>query len=339
MMKTQAMASLEISGVRKAAVLVRALGPEAAALILGRLSNNEADEVRETMQIVGELDPEEESAVLREFLAGAKRREKPVGIRETKPAPAVPNLRREEPSFAFLLDLNPERTARLLADERPQIIAVVLSHLPKRLAGKVLVGFAPKLQADVLRRLADLGPTDPEVLVELERGILLRMAALAEETEIAPKPGVDRVKEIIEEASERVGGTLLGNLAQHDRTLADSVLPREIRFEQITHLDGNTLAVIVEELDEEVLLFGLVGAEPYFVERVLRELRTADAEALRYHLANLGPLSLQDVEESRRRFCETAWRLALAGRIRLPGIRPGDLPEPAGERGLFRAAA
>ncbi len=338
MIRNRTFAPLDIPGARKAAVFIRALDGEAAELLLARLSTEEADEVREMMQFVGERDPEEESAVLREFLEGARRRERPTGARETKPAPAPPP-RRDDPAFAFLLDLNPERTARLLADERPQIIAVVLSHLPKRLAGKVLVGFAPKLQADVLRRLADLGPTDPDILAELERGILLRMASVAEETGSASKAGVDRVKEIIEEASERVSGALLGNLAAHDRTLADSVLPRHIQFEQITHLDGDTLAAIVEELDEEVLLFGLVGAEPYFVERVLRELRTADAEALRYQLANLGPLSLHDVEESRRRFCETAWRLALAGRIRLPGVRPGDLTDAAGERGLFRAAA
>ena len=334
--------SLEISGVRKAAVLVRAMSPEAAELVLARLSREQADELREMMQLVGVPDSAEESAVLREFLNGPRGRDNGVTFdRVSDPRRSVaPAPQRAEPPFAFLLELKPERTARLLADERPQIVAVVLSHLPKRLAGKILVGFAPKLQADVLRRLADLGTTDPDVLAELERGILLRMASVVEETETAAaQPGVGRIKEIIEESSERVGGTLLGNLAEHDRTLADSVAPRQIRFDQLTHLDGDTLATIVEELDEEILLFSLIGAEPYFVERVIRELRTQEAEHLRYRLANLGPMSLQDVEESRRRFCETARQMAMAGRIRLPGMQPSDLTESAGEESLFRAAA
>lgn len=334
--------SSEIPGARKAAVLLRALDRETAKLVLGRLTPEQVEEIRQMMQFVGEPDPDEESAVVREFLAGNRPRNTTVAgqlnFKSEEPASRQP--RRQEPPFAFLLELKPERTARLLADERPQIIAVVLSYLPKRLAGKVLVGFAPKLQAEVLRRLADLGPTDSDILDELERGILLRMASVAEESETAAaQPGVGRIKEIIEEASERVGGTLLGNLAEHDQTLADSVSPRQIQFEQLTHLDGDTLATIVEELDREVLMFALVGAEPYFVERVIRELRTPEAEQLRYQLANLGPLSLHDVEESRKRFCETAWRLALAGRIRLPGIRLNETIEPAGDDSLFRVAA
>jgi len=332
---------VEIPGPRKAAVLIRALGREAAELILGRLTAEQVEEIRETMRFVGEPDPDEESAILREFLNGARidRAPKDPGP-DSRTIPAARPPHREEPPFAFLLELKPERTARLLADERPQIVAVVLSHLPKRLAGKVLVGFAPKLQADVLRRLADLGPTDPGILADLERGILLRMASVAEESETAvTEPGVGRVKEIIKEASERVGGTLLGNLAEHDRSLADSVSPKKIQFEQLARLDGDTLATIVEELDEGVLLLSLVGAEPYFVERVIRELRTPQAERLRYQLANLGPLNLQDVEESRRRFCEAAWKLALAGRIRLPGIRPDEYPDSGGKDSIFRVAA
>ena len=332
---------VDIPGPRKAAVLIRALGREAAELVLGRLTAEQVQEIHETMRLVGTPDPDEESAVLREFLDGARTDEIPRTLgHDSKPAPATRPPRREEPPFAFLLELKPERTARLLADERPQIVAVVLSHLPKRLAGKVIVGFAPKLQAEVLRRLADMGPTDPAILAELESGILLRMASVAEECETAAtEPGVGRVKEIIEEASERVGGTLLGNLAEHDRSLADSLSPKKIQFEQLVRLDRDTLATVVEELDEGVLLFALVGAEPYFVERVIRELRAPQAERLRYQLANLGPLNLQDVEESRRRFCEAAWRLALAGRIRLPGIRPGEYPDSGGGDGVFRVAA
>ncbi len=60
--------------------------------------------------------------------------------------------------------------------ERPQTIALVLSHLPPERAGERAGAFAPALQVEVVRRLVDLENTDPETLREVERALEARLS-------------------------------------------------------------------------------------------------------------------------------------------------------------------
>ncbi|MCL8209054.1 MAG: hypothetical protein K6V97_13430 [Actinomycetia bacterium] len=73
----------------------------------------------------------------------------------------------DERPFAAWAQSRPEDVARLLADEPPQIVAAVLSHLPPELAAGVLQEWSPSRRADVIRRIARLGPVPPRVLAVL----------------------------------------------------------------------------------------------------------------------------------------------------------------------------
>ena len=81
--------------------------------------------------------------------------------------------------------------------------------------------------------------------------------------------------------------------------------------------DEQTLATVFTAAGRELWMLALVGAPPALVERVLRRLTAAEAEAFRHHLDNLGPTRLSDVEESRRRIEDLVRRLVLQRRITL----------------------
>ena len=78
--------------------------------------------------------------------------------------------------FGFLHEAEEENLAQLLAGERPQTIALVLSHLPAERAGDVLARFAPVQQVEVVRRLVDLENSDPEALHDVERALESRLS-------------------------------------------------------------------------------------------------------------------------------------------------------------------
>ena len=69
--------------------------------------------------------------------------------------------------FAFLHDRHPDDIRRLMEEEHPQSVALVCAQLPAALAAKVLAGFGAASQADVLSRVARMGPTDPDLLFEM----------------------------------------------------------------------------------------------------------------------------------------------------------------------------
>ncbi|HEX3869678.1 MAG TPA: hypothetical protein VHV77_04495 [Pirellulales bacterium] len=73
--------------------------------------------------------------------------------------------------FTFLNTLDAESIRSLLANERPQVAAAVISHLPKDLALSVLRRFSATFQESILRRIVALAPIRPEVLRDLAHAL------------------------------------------------------------------------------------------------------------------------------------------------------------------------
>ena len=78
--------------------------------------------------------------------------------------------------FRFLQETEAEKLVRVLGSERPQTIALVLSHLSPVRAGAVLARLPENVQVDVIHRLVDLEETDPEILREVEEALRSRLS-------------------------------------------------------------------------------------------------------------------------------------------------------------------
>jgi len=319
-------------GLRKAAILVSSLERHAADLVLGQMDPAEARLVRQAMLEMDRIDQEEQERVIEEFCRrGPLAREQfPPGIeldgalarRLARPAaaPATEEPRvpfSTIPPFRFLRDAEAEKLVKILATERPQVIALVLSHLSPEQAGKVLVRLAPALQVDVVRRLVDLEETAPEILREVERGLETR---LSEQVRMQRRrvAGLAAVAGILGAAEQRVGMQILENLAAYDRPLADRLCPRRFEFADLLGLDDRTLAAVLDAADAELLVLALVGAPPEWTDRLVQHLPQGEARAIRHRLDHFGPVRLSDVEEARAALAELARQLAIQGRIELP---------------------
>ena len=311
-------------GIRKAAILVAALDRQSADVLLEKMGATQARLVRRCVLELGEIAAEEERRVIDEFVrAGAKLK-----------APSLPNAasHRRPPGktagpeasqeaqaapFRFLQQAESDKLAGILATERPQTIALVLSHLPARRAGAVLVRLQPPLQVEVIRRLVDLEETDQEILREVEQAIETRLSELVrmQRRRVA---GLSAVAGILAASEEGVGKQILGNLNVHDRHLAERLQPSRIDFEDLARLDDRSLAVLFSECDPKLAILALVGAPPDLIERLLRRLPEPEAQAVRQRLVNIGPTRLRDMEQAQSELLELVRQLAAQGRLRLP---------------------
>ena len=323
------MSSIE-KGLRKAAILVSSLDRAAAAALLRQLSVTQVDRLRAAIGGLGEIAPGERQSVLEEFRS-----------QSPKPRPAVdpPGIELSDrlarrfslatgalgpraataprQPFDALREAEADQLARALAAERPQTIAVVLSHLPPQQSGQVLVRLGSRVQVEVVRRLVELEATDPEVLREVERALEER---LAQQVPLGSSrvAGLAAVSGILEASGQQVAVQILENLSHHDVQLAGRLGPARVQFDDLVDLDGATLAQIFAAADPEEMVLALVGAPPPLVERILARLPHQQADNLRHQLEHIGPTRLSDVEEARRRVAETARKLAAAGAIVLP---------------------
>ena len=182
--------SLATTNIRKAALLVRSLDADSAALLLAQLSSQEARAVRQAVRELGEIDPEEQAQLARELRrqeAAAPSGEHGVELQletgsETYEAPSriaapprqttlpTPNVTDESP-FAWLEHGDLPTLANVLEREHLSTVAVVLSHLPAQRAAELLAALPSGRRAAALQRLADLGESDRASLEVIEKSL------------------------------------------------------------------------------------------------------------------------------------------------------------------------
>ncbi len=216
--------------LRKAAVLIRSLDADSAASLLAQLSAEEARELRAAVQSLGPIDPEERADVLAEFRRAVPIAAKPAadGVEvaftsqakaDLIPAPTMASIATPSKRFEFLDDAPIRDLVPFLTREHVQTIAVVLSHLPPARAATVLAALPQKLQADTIERLSQLGESDPESVVVVERELAQWMAKRSNDRSAGSQRG-DSMTSILAAADAATRGEILANLKTRKSSLA-----------------------------------------------------------------------------------------------------------------------
>jgi flagellar motor switch protein FliG len=348
--------TISVDPLRKVAIVLASLDVETADALIEQMPTDRARQVRQALIELRDIDPGEHASVVNEFLRQgyATRRadlagvELEVGLAErlnkadsdednSLPAEAAqgPVALAAEPNsggsdddgfpFAFLHELPADELAAHLEHERPQTLAVVFAYLPSDRSAELLGRLPSHTQAEVLRRVAELGELDPQMVYEVERGLRQR---IAEQTTLSrPRHrGPKAVVSIVKAAGAEARRQILESLATHQPELAARFAPPPVAevhlpFDDLSHLSELALAKIFAECDADVLILALAGAHPSFARRVLDQLPSREARLLRKQLGGLGPTSLADVERAQGDVVAAAQRLHAEGRIELAARR------------------
>jgi flagellar motor switch protein FliG len=255
--------AMQRTGIRKAAILVASLDRFAADRLLDQLSPECADLVRQAAMHIDMADMGERRRVLEEFRRAGMLLPDPYppGIelddsvtielgrtstalspcdwsalaeklidlppRPRSMADATPNSQNSSENtkpFGFLRNIESSRLLQLLDGERPQTVALVLSHLPPSQAAEVLSQFIPSRQVEIVRRLVALENTDAELLLEIEQTIEARWLRLSA---LEPKRiGPETAAKIFAACDCRTANVILDNLAAYDKPLAEQFTRR-----------------------------------------------------------------------------------------------------------------
>jgi flagellar motor switch protein FliG len=82
---------------------------------------------------------------------------------------------------------------------------------------------------------------------------------------------------------------------------AASVPPlRQIDFDHLIHLDDQTLATVIREVDPNALALALAGSGDELVDRICAQMPKPIAKSFRKELRRMGPTRLSDVEAAQR---------------------------------------
>lgn len=320
----------EITGLRKAAILLVQLGQEKAARILAEMREGELEELVAEVARLGSVDSSLVDAVFEEFrdLHEARRYvaqgginyardllEGGLGVERARDIMARLEAAISEMPFQFLRRTDPRQLLSFLADEHPQTIALVLSHMSAEQASLVLSGLPPGQQTDVAHRIALMDRTSPEIVRRVEEILQRRMSSVLQPAELSTVGGLEPLIEIINRSDRATERMILEGLEVRDPALAEAIRAHMFLFEDIVVMEDRYVQLVLRQVETPDLATALKGVRPDVREKVTKNLSERAAENLLEEIELLGPVRASAVEEAQAKIIKVIRALEESGQI------------------------
>ncbi|WP_417727046.1 flagellar motor switch protein FliG [Roseovarius sp.] len=323
----------DLTPVQKAAILMMVFGEDTAAQILRALSPSEVQVLGEAMFTVQGVDHDTVDAVLNEFLGlvsnqtglgiGAGNYVRQVLDQALGAHKAQSVLSRIVPTNSErpieILDwMDPSAVAELIQDEHPQIMALVIASLDYAQGAEVLKLLPPEAQPEIIRRIATLNTVQPEALRDLEE--VMRAKFRANTTLRASQiGGIKAAARIMNFTRQDMEERIMKDIRKDDKTLSEDIQDNLFVFDYLIKSDERALQTVLREVESEMLVLALKGANPSLRDKLLSCISQRAAANIMDEMEAMGPVRLSQVQEAQKQVITIARRLSDEGKITLAG--------------------
>jgi flagellar motor switch protein FliG len=314
-----------------AAILLMAIGEDAASAVFKQLSPREAELLGKSMaQLKGVADGEVADVLSRfqqqagqtvalvadneAYVKGVLQRALGDDRARTVMSRIAP--KNESPALENLKWLDADSVAALISAEHPQIIALILAHLDSDQAAAILRKIDANLRNDAILRMATLSAVQPSALRELD-DVLAGLIVHSREPMLGAMGGTKLAADILNRLGSSVEKEVLDAIREMDEDLATQIGDQMFIFADLTKLDDKGVQALLREIQTDSLVVALKGADKDLVDRICKNMSQRAAETLREDLSSKGPVRLSEVEEQQREILSTLRRLAEEGQIQL----------------------
>jgi flagellar motor switch protein FliG len=316
------------SGIRRASILMVALGADLSSAIMQQLTPDEIERLTAEIVMVNRLDQGTREQIIEDcrkeletagMIGGTEYARKLLEqvFGEAKATEVLGKLSSDGGNALRWLRTAPARQlAQCLSNERSQIAALVIGHLPPEQAAQVISALPEKMQGEVALRLTVMRPTDPETIKNVA-DILLQRLAMTENAIFTEVGGNKSVVSILNNVDRSTEKKILEYLTEMNETVANQIKESMFVFEDILSLDDRSIQIILRDVPQEDLRLALKGAGDEVKDVFFRNMSSRAVETLKEDLEASGPIKLRDVEAAQLRIASIARQLDEAGEISL----------------------
>ena len=323
----------ELEGLTKAAILLLAIGPEQAALMLRSLPAETVEEVTRELAGLGRVPDVLQSAVVEEFynITIAQRFANEGGLEYAKqvlgqsldPKQAERVLAQiqtqvQKTPFSFLQRAETDNLLTFIQDEHPQTIALITCHLPHHKAAEIIGGLPVQKQVEVIKRIANMEQTNPEVIREVEKGLESRLASMLTQS-MEKAGGVPTVAEILNLADRSTEKSIMEGLEADDPDLVEQIRRLMFVFEDILMVNDKGIQAVLKEVENSELALALKTASEELKEKIFGNMSERAASMIKEDMEYMGPVRVSDVEAAQQRVVDIVRRLEESGDVVISG--------------------
>ncbi len=323
----------ELAPLRKAAILLLSLDNEASGAILKQMPTKAVEEVTRELASLGPIPEHIRDGILEEFYTlavaqswaceGGLDRARALLMAGLDPDEAnrimgsISQHVRKSP-FSFLQKAESHNLLTFIQDEHPQTIALIVSHLQYTKASEILAGLPAAKQIEVVKRVANMEQTNPEVVSEVERGLEARLANMLNQS-FEKMGGVETVAEMLNLTDRTTEKSIMEGLESEDPDLVEEIRRLMFVFEDINLVDDKGIQSVLKEVENDELGLALKTASDELKEKIFRNMSQRASELIKEDMQFMGPVRISDVEAAQQRIVDIVRRLEDAGEIIIAG--------------------
>jgi flagellar motor switch protein FliG len=323
----------QLEGLTKSAILLLTLDPQTAGTMLKVMPPEQVEEVTRELAGLGRVSDALREAVVAEFygMSMASQYASEGGLEYAKillgksldgktaeKVLAQIQTQVQKTPFAFLQKAESENLLTFIQDEHPQTIALILCHLAHHKAAEILAGLPLQKQIEVIKRVANMEQTNPEVIKEVERGLESRLSSMLMQS-MEKAGGVPTVAEILNLADRSTEKSVMEGLEADDPELVEQIRRLMFVFEDIKLVDDKGIQMILKEVDNDELALGLKTASDDLKNKIFKNMSERAATLIKEDMQFMGPVRVSDVEASQQKIVDIVRRLEDSGEIIIAG--------------------
>src|ERR1700693_1597044 len=324
-----------MSGPKRAAILMLALGEQYGGKVWSLLDDDEVRELSMHMSTLGTVEAEVVEDLLLEFVSrmsasgalmgtfDATERllqqylpaERVTGIMDEIRGPAGRNM------WEKLANVQEEVLANYLKNEYPQTVAVVLSKLRPEHAARVLAILPEDFALDVVNRMLKMESVQKDVIERVEQ--TLRTEFMSNLSHPRRRDLHEVMAEIFNNFARQTETRFITALEEENREAAERIKALMFTFDDLIKLDAGSAQTLMRSIDKDKLAIALKGAAEPVRQFFFTNMSTRAAKMLVDDMQALGPVRLRDVDEAQALLVNIAKDLAAKGEILIAKSR-GD---------------
>lgn len=314
--------------LRKAAVVLAALGTEAATMVCSKLDELAVRTLAEEVARLDAIDTAEYRVILEQFYASCLKTERLGGLNMAQEI--LTNTLGDNSSNELMIhqgdgldrlrqmaDMDAHMIARRLSCEHPQTAAVLISQLSATKAAAVLQSLPDDRRGEILSRSASLQTLAPGTLQALAAGLDEMFIPQDGKPLQTPDNTLSFLLEMVSNLDRPTQQAVMEDLFERDEELALQLKENLFTFEDLLKLPDRALQTVLRAVDVRVLAMAMKGLDSTSRARVTDNLSERATQSLEEEIEALGPVRVADVETARGELANKARELEEAGDIAL----------------------
>ena len=314
------------AGYRKAAQFLMLLGKDEAVRVLKHMSPEEVEGITREIARTQKIEEKEAAKILEEFgyiretrdliARGGIDKAKEMllaAVGDEKAETILARVRKDmaPPPFSFLQDIDVHEAITLVREESVPVASLILAHLDRHLAARILQALSPEMQKEIVPRIAKSLTVAPEVIAKAEETLRSKVRD-AGGTSTQDVDGANALTEILRFMDPTREKAILDDL---DPGMAQKIRKKLVTMDVVFQLPDKDLQKVMRDYADRELALVLRGVPEKTHARMLSAVSERRRELIRVEDDILDAPTKKDLERAQQDFLEYVQLLEQKGEI------------------------